>query len=66
LQDYAYCLYSRLPLLQDYARLFDKYYDAAHGSRIDRMVAKNKMTQDPLLDASIDSEIERRVRGLCS
>uniref|UniRef100_A0A7S3QXA0 Uncharacterized protein n=2 Tax=Dunaliella tertiolecta TaxID=3047 RepID=A0A7S3QXA0_DUNTE len=46
--------------IKDYARLFDKYYDAAQGSRIDRMVARSKMTQDPLLDASIDSEIERR------
>ena len=46
---------------QDYARLFNNFYDSAQGSRIDRMVAKSKMTQDPLLDASIDTEIGRRV-----
>ena len=50
-----------LHLLQDYARLFDTYYDAAQGSQIDRMVAKNKIAQAPMLDASIDSEIQKRV-----
>lgn len=46
---------------QDYARLFEKFYGG--NSRIDRLVEKSRLQQDPAAGGRIDAEIEHRVGG---